>query len=116
MIKFRKEQVGEVIERLYDSEINARIDWFWDMGFDANIGDNLNGWQKVPVPTVGLNLHLIHEAISLLAWQAWKRHPETEFARWYYNEYAMKCFSDAVEDGRLTFIGTTKGKGVLEFR
>lgn len=116
MVKLRKEQVGEVLERLYDSEINARIDWFWDAGFGANIGDHLNGWPEVPSPNVDLNLHSISDLISLLAWQAWKCYPESEFAKWYYDEYAMKCFVDAVEGGRLIMVSKTKSKGVLEFK
>jgi hypothetical protein len=34
-----------VLQWLYDQEINAKIEWLWDSGFDVAIGDALNGWQ-----------------------------------------------------------------------
>lgn len=45
-----------VIQSLYDSEINVSISSFWDGGFDVSLGDTMNGivaaenvrtWQEV---------------------------------------------------------------------
>jgi hypothetical protein len=30
--------------RIYDSEINVRISWFWDCGFEVRLGDEINGF------------------------------------------------------------------------
>ena len=32
------------LQRIYDSEINVRIDWLWDGGIDVRLGDELNGY------------------------------------------------------------------------
>lgn len=32
-----------VIDQLYALEINAAISWFWDGGFDVDLGDEQNG-------------------------------------------------------------------------
>jgi len=35
----------ELIHRIYDSEINFKIQCFWDTGFDVYLGDELNGFK-----------------------------------------------------------------------
>jgi len=32
------------LQRIYDSEINAEITWFWDGGFTVRLGDKMNGF------------------------------------------------------------------------
>jgi hypothetical protein len=32
------------LQKIYDSEINIRIDWLWDGGIDVWLGDELNGF------------------------------------------------------------------------
>ena len=32
------------LERIYDSEINAEIRWFWDGAFTVKLGDKVNGF------------------------------------------------------------------------
>jgi len=54
---------AEIIRDLYASEINARIEWFYDGGFSVSLGDMLTGWKE----------WLRAEAI--------KRYPESAFAR-----------------------------------
>jgi len=31
------------LQAIYDAEINIKIEWFWDAGVDAAIGDDTNG-------------------------------------------------------------------------
>jgi len=35
--------IEKVLEGLYASEINASVSWFWDAGFDWQLGDDMNG-------------------------------------------------------------------------
>jgi hypothetical protein len=35
----------EILQALYDSEINASISWLWDGGIDVKLGDELNGYH-----------------------------------------------------------------------
>jgi hypothetical protein len=32
------------LQKIYDSEINIRIGWFWDGGIDIRLGDDMNGY------------------------------------------------------------------------
>ena len=32
------------LQKIYDSEINIRIGWFWDGGIDVRLGDDMNGY------------------------------------------------------------------------
>lgn len=35
----------EVLELLYDREINTSVSCFWEGGWDLAIGDDMNGWK-----------------------------------------------------------------------
>lgn len=35
---------GELLQALYECEVNFRIDWFWDGGFEWTFGDEKNGY------------------------------------------------------------------------
>jgi hypothetical protein len=30
------------VQKIYDSEINLRISWFWDGGIEIRLGDDMN--------------------------------------------------------------------------
>ena len=32
------------LQKIYDSEINVRIGWFWDCGIEIRLGDDMNGY------------------------------------------------------------------------
>ena len=32
------------LQKIYDSEINVRIGWFWDGGIEVRLGDEVNGF------------------------------------------------------------------------
>jgi hypothetical protein len=32
------------LQKIYDSEINVRIGWFWDGGIEIRLGDDMNGY------------------------------------------------------------------------
>ena len=47
--------VTEILQRLYDSEINAAVYWVWDGGVTWQLGDKHNGWKaKGNASTVAL--------------------------------------------------------------
>ena len=64
-----------VFQAIYDSEINFRIECFWDGGFTIKLGDGINGfkpdevadtWEEIPA--VLTEMVLVH-------------YPESEFAK-----------------------------------
>jgi hypothetical protein len=67
----------EILQALYDSEINVSISWLWDGGIDVALGDELNGYDADgQVSTVA-------EAAAWLRDQACKHYPDSGFARKY---------------------------------
>jgi hypothetical protein len=41
------------LQRIYDSEINVEIGWFWDGGIDVRLGDKMNGYLAEENVTLG---------------------------------------------------------------
>ena len=121
MIRFRKEQISEVIERLYDSEINAQIDWFWDAGFSFGIGDACNGWslfnRRESTGSEKQNTHDIAETISALAWQTRQIYPDSWFSKWYDELESFIEIERAAKHGELVFYpeNASVSIGVLSF-
>lgn len=37
--------IEQMLQDIYDHEFNIRLSWFWDAGFDAEIGDEAKGWK-----------------------------------------------------------------------
>ena len=68
---------AQIIQDLYASEINARLEWFYDGGFSVSLGDVLSGWKATN------NFRTFTEAVNWLRTQAIERHPESAFARKY---------------------------------
>ena len=66
---------AQIIQDLYASEINARIEWFYDGGFSVSLGDMLSGWKATN------NFRTFTEAVHWLRAEAIKRYPESAFAR-----------------------------------
>ena len=67
----------EMMQDLYDSEINFRIDTFWDSGFDVYLGDKLNGY------VANTNVDTWTEAVEYLRVKAIEYWPQSEFAKRY---------------------------------
>ena len=68
---------AQIIQDLYASEINARIEWFYDGGFSVSIGDMLSGWKATD------NLRTLAEAVAWLRVTAIRLYPDSVFARKY---------------------------------
>jgi DNA-directed RNA polymerase subunit RPC12/RpoP len=53
------------LQRIYDSEINVRIGWFWDAGIDVRLGDEMNGFEaEETVRSVDEIVPSLQEAIA----------------------------------------------------
>lgn len=91
MRMFKIEEVGQVLQRIYDSEINCRVSSFWDGGFDFAVGDTMNGWENHNTDSLLQackeienydNCRLEHE-LSVLAFAVAEAYPQSKFAQWY---------------------------------
>jgi hypothetical protein len=53
------------LQKIYDSEINVDIGWFWDGGIDVRLGDKMNGYlAEENVGSVSEILPWLQEAIA----------------------------------------------------
>lgn len=64
-----------ILEELYNSEINAKIEWFWDGGFDVTLGDGMNGYLD------SINTRDWSEAEAWLRAKAVEHYPDSDFAK-----------------------------------
>lgn len=74
-----KYSIGEVLQNLYDSEINIRISWMWDGGVDWAI---LTGYANDIIVEDG-NEESIESAIVGVAEAACRLYPGSLFEKWY---------------------------------
>jgi DNA-directed RNA polymerase subunit RPC12/RpoP len=53
------------LQKIYDSEINISIGWFWDRGITIRIGDEMNGFlAEDTVPSISEVCPWLQEAIA----------------------------------------------------
>lgn len=81
-----KTEVGEILQKIYDSELHLRIGWLWDGGLDYSIGSTSNDiwdihFNKCEIVHTG-NTN-IKEAIIEMAQEIVKKYPESPFAKWF---------------------------------
>jgi hypothetical protein len=65
---------SEQLKKLYASEINFRIEAFWDAGFRWKLGDDVNGYVAEGAAKT------LEDAAWLLAGAAREHFPESQFA------------------------------------
>ncbi len=69
----------DLLQDLYDSEINFQISTFWDMGYNLRLGDEANGFvAETTVKTIS-------EACAWLSEQALKHYPNSVYAKRFSN-------------------------------
>ena len=66
--------LDEVLDKLYDSEINFSISCFWDNGIDVKLGDEMNGFRAET------NVATSAEAAAWLDAQARRFYPQSKYA------------------------------------
>jgi len=67
----------QVLQDLYDSEINFEMSWFWDGGMDLSLGDKINGYAG------HYNTRSLAEGIKWLKETACREYPDSTFSRKY---------------------------------
>ena len=73
-----KHNLAEVLQRLYDSEINCGCCSFWDAGWSAWIGDDANGYKA--------RVAELDSAAMVAEWlhrQAIRLYPKSVYAKKY---------------------------------
>ena len=63
------------LQKIYDSEINVEISWFWDSGVTIKLGDPLNGYRaQTEVGTMAGILPWLQRAIA-------KHYPDSTYIK-----------------------------------
>ncbi len=88
MILFPIERVGEVLQEIYNAEINLSLSSFWDAGFTVKIGDESNGWGVPYLQVLSDATNKINYVVSALAYWIYTEMPKSEFTEWYSREVA----------------------------
>lgn len=78
MRAFERDDLPKVMRRLYASEINCGIQSFWDGGWSAWIGDELNGYRAEEI-----NFDTLNEIAEWLHEKALLHYPTSGYARKY---------------------------------
>ena len=66
--------LGEVLDKLYDSKINCELASLWDTGWKVRLGDEMDGY------VAGTLVQTSAEAALWLDKQARKRYPRSKYA------------------------------------
>lgn len=80
MVKFTSSQVGEVLQRLRNSEINFSLSCDWKTGFSIEVSD---GIEVEHVFRANTGQHSSVNAVDTLAALAVAQFPKSDFAAWY---------------------------------
>jgi hypothetical protein len=99
MILFTSSQVGEVLQRLYNSEIDINISSEYAEGFTASVSIH----QKPEQKTVAASSKGVINVIDGIAFAAARDFPQSDFAKWYNNIYAPDFEQNDDRDGVMRF-------------
>lgn len=85
MKKITKKNIGEILQRIYDSEIHLRIGWLWDGGVDYSIGSTSNDiWGEQNRIEIYHTLEIdIVKAIKEMVDQILREYPNSVFSKWF---------------------------------
>ena len=67
--------LSHVIQKLYASEINCSISSFWDGGWDASLGDGMNGFRDSG------NFDTLEEVAVFLDQEAQTHYPLSKYSK-----------------------------------
>jgi len=74
-VTMRSMDLAAAFQKIYDSEINVRIGWFWDCGVEIRLGDDMNGFlAEETVRSVADVIPWLQEAIAHF-------YPESSYAK-----------------------------------
>lgn len=83
-------EVGEILQRIYDSEIHLRLGWLWDGGLEYSIGcssfDLFDEYNKAEVVYHGATD--LRKGINEMAQDVADQYPESDFAKWWEDKCA----------------------------
>ena len=86
-----QKDIGEILQHVYDSEINIRIGWLWDGGVDYSVGTTSSDIWDSQLNTVKIHytcLDRIASAIGEICTDLIITYPESDFAKWFIRKFS----------------------------
>ena len=88
VMPFSRDRIGDILQALYDSEINISISWLWDGGIDVCVDGGWGGPDTWKAKATIMNCHdgpdrhdAFAEAVNWIANKAIELCPDSTFAK-----------------------------------
>jgi len=78
-MRIKKEDIGEILQQIYDSELHFRLEWMWDAGIAYAEGSSMFDEQYIR----NGNTTNIVEAFEEITEHLCKEYPDSEFTKWF---------------------------------
>lgn len=86
MKKVTTKNTGEILQKIYDSEIHLRIGWLWDGGVDYSIGSTSNDIWNPKFNKANIkytNESNMIKALNIIVKDIIKQYPKSTFVKWF---------------------------------
>jgi hypothetical protein len=81
-----KENLAEVLQHLYDSEIDVHIGWLWDGGVDYSLENSPNSLLVTPETIKSTGERNIVKAVQIIVDDVIEKFPKSGFVKWATNK------------------------------
>lgn len=81
-MKVTKENLAEVLQHLYDSEIDVHIGWLWDGGVDYSLENSPNSLQVTQESIKSTGERNVVKAAQIIVDDVVKNLPKSGFTKW----------------------------------
>jgi len=78
--------IEEILQKIYNSEIHVRMGWLWDGGFEYSIGSTSNDLWNLKFNTAKIvctGEDNISDGVKIMANDIAIEYPESTFAEWW---------------------------------
>lgn len=82
--------IGEILQHVYDSEINVKVGWMWDGGIDYIVGDSGSDYWETRNDIQYTGRTNICEALEFLCLDLIEKYPASKFTEWFNLNYKLK--------------------------
>lgn len=83
-MKVTKENIGEILQHIYDSEIHLKLGWLWDAGVDYSFEPFWNDEHTKKEQHTGEG-DLI-KAFNWIVKDILEQYPNSSFSKWWKND------------------------------
>ena len=87
--KLEKKHIGEILQRIYDSEIHIRIGWFWDGGVDFLEGaESFDIWENLDESIMRCTgEENMCKAFEIICKHLCVVYPKSSFTKWFTENF-----------------------------